>query len=158
MALDLSKLTPAPWELVLQDWQPPQLLAADKMSGLIGTGHTESAEAMLQFAALARNAFDVKVRRGWSEIRIDGLWMAVDDRGRPIDDTWLVQHPDRTPTMQRFWPYPYISLVEANKWYRENVEFVQRIEAGLDKADKIQDEQEKWLTDPEMGEHPDDLR
>lgn len=114
--MDLTELTPAPWEVKLDRgsgifYVPlpggyPMLLAEDD--------DDHRRRAALELAALARNALDVMVRRGWS--------VGSDDFGKTFClgvgcgcDLWM------WAKAQRFTD-PFTALVEADRWYRENVE------------------------------------
>lgn len=127
MGIDLSKLAPAPWR---------------GLSGMVIGGHVVatvdcefyvmgpsaappcSAQVHIDFIALARNAFDVVMRRGWSAKRlIDGRWVAM---------TWAVDpHECHAVILDsngiEEWdvaarPDPFTALVEADAWYKANVE------------------------------------
>jgi hypothetical protein len=120
--LDLSKLTPAPWynerrfsngcEIV------PRICCeknasreCGRIADLVGAPYLgyESTLVNAEFIALARNAFDVMVRRGWS-IRKDKL-----------GSRWHVPEAHR-PNYCAAGDDPFTALVEADKWYKENVE------------------------------------
>ncbi len=107
--IDLSKLAPAPWSVEagegLVDGNGLPLLQADDDVWLL----------TLEASALARNALDVMMRRGWEPRRYEcpmggnPSWQAYWSDGRCVDATNL-------------WPNPFTALVEADKWFRENVE------------------------------------
>lgn len=66
-----------------------------------------------KFIDLARNAFDVMMRRGWSAQCVDkNFWYVCDDCG---DDVVLEES-------SHHWEDPFTALVEADKWYREHGE------------------------------------
>jgi hypothetical protein len=96
--MDLSKLTPNLWTY--------QLHGPDR-----------------EFVEFAAKAFDVMMRRGWSAISPgpldDGEWWIgnIDIVGRGVKQG--VNGP--LLGMQK-WHDPFTALVEADKWYRENVE------------------------------------
>jgi hypothetical protein len=94
--MDMSKLTPAPWG---KDWHAVEGCCSE----------TDS-----EFIALARNAFDVLMRRGWAVAKHFDHWAVFynDD-----DMTWVVPW-DQWPK----WSDPFTALVEADKWYKENIE------------------------------------
>lgn len=110
MSIDLSKLSPAPWTVHKashEDADPDEAFVLfgggthdyDRDSTMIDTNHAS-------FIALARNAFDVMMRRGWSvEQWHDGRW-SLDHVIRPF--CW---------TDAMAWPDPFTALVEADKWY-----------------------------------------
>ena len=115
MSIDLSKLLPAPWEpdhemvyfgAVDDRGRPDSLVVAECRSPEVA-----------QFVALARNAIDVLIRRGWAvrHSEFDGMW-------------WLAHAGTPHPKAFRDWSEenafadPFTTLIEADKWYRENVE------------------------------------
>jgi hypothetical protein len=125
---DPSKLSPAPWVVRVDpelDWS-----CIPKPNGyplLMGEDESEDCRAALAFAALARNAEDVMLRRDWHAKRIgDGCWLALTGHDRPITDEWLAQDESRIPS-RRFWPHPFVALVEADEWYKANVEAAQSV-------------------------------
>ncbi len=74
-------------------------------------GDFESGEGIV----LARDAYKVMMRRGWGICR--------------LPDGWGVLAPEKPvfPENRTIWglwvgPDPFTALVEADKWYRENVE------------------------------------
>jgi hypothetical protein len=81
--------------------------------GSFGWWEGEDGNADAAFIALARNAFDVMMRRGWGIFRLK-------------DETWRVQDEFSLWLWNdgRFFdgPDPFTALVEADRWYRENVE------------------------------------
>jgi hypothetical protein len=85
--MDLSKLSPAPWN------------CGDER------GHNETED---YFIALARNAFDVMMRRWWY--------------AQPEDDGWSVVGSGFSEVIESRHADPFTALVEADKWYKENVE------------------------------------
>lgn len=90
--IDLANLTPAPW-----------ISAPFKSDGSGGTW-LDIADA--HFIAIARNAFDVMMRRGWSvKCFQSGRWYV--DNG----SEYLNSADD-----------PFTALLEADAWYKANVE------------------------------------
>jgi len=123
--MDLNKLTPAPWF-----WSKcGNWIFGPDVNGIVGEHilcyntdddglHGEQADK--DFIALARNAFDVMMRRGWSPCLAeeDGPldeWTLFDSGGLPVISCPGV-------TVPRIWPDPFTALVEADEWYKENVE------------------------------------
>ena len=129
--MDLEKLSPAPWifdERVrcMAIYAGPAVSCFDDLEetvAYIGWGvggppweHARR-RADWSFCALARNAFDIMMRRGWSV-----------DQIRP-GGTWIVSNP---AWAQREYPMygkvfakaddPFTALVLAEKWYIENAE------------------------------------
>jgi hypothetical protein len=58
-------------------------------------------------AALARNAFDVMMRRGLSPERMGDTWIVNDEDARAVCDL--------NSELMR-WPDPFTAVVEANQW------------------------------------------
>ena len=137
MSIDLTKLTPAPWVYdertgiasvfagtppdCLLSHNLPRCIASKSASwSPIGTGGliagwtwNEADLADMEFIALARNAFDVMMRRSWT-YGIDRneriyIW---DARGYDVEGL-----PDR-----EWGSNPFTALVEAEKWYREHID------------------------------------
>jgi hypothetical protein len=122
--MDLSKLAPAPWTsdgcyvhgpVVVGDGDVPDY---SSMTIYDEGGHNED-EA--KFIALARNAFDVMMRRGWYAVTRGDEWtvpfcLAEEDAGFP----WKAY--ESVTGKEASWPDPFTALVEADRWYRENVE------------------------------------
>lgn len=79
------------------------------------------ASNMAAFAALARNALDVMMRRGWGVV--------LNPEAGPMQG-WLVELPNASYPMgtkmydlvNARWKDPFTALVEADAWYREHVE------------------------------------
>jgi len=62
----------------------------------------------MAFIVLARNAFDVMMRRGWSVRKdLDGEWFCMESSR----DGLAIKAKD-----------PFTALVEADRWYKANVE------------------------------------
>jgi hypothetical protein len=110
--IDLTKLTPAPWE-------------ADESHIVYGRKGTlretpgfakfesEHRNTDAEFTALARNAFDVMIRRGWSAVcDLDQWAIQWNQHGIHIDEVYRTKR----------WPDPFTALVEADEWYKANVE------------------------------------
>ena len=106
--MDLNKLTPAPW--LISAPASDQFPAVVKQTGFPILLSEEDNVADLQFAALARNAFDVMMRRGW--------WPISQGPGTQ----WLVVIPDVNRLEQGGGfvdDDPFTALIEADRWYRE---------------------------------------
>jgi hypothetical protein len=117
--MDLEKLSPAPWASV----QRAVPVTSDGHGFILADGLREVGrfrrEVDCDFAALARNASDVRVRRGWYTVPLnrDGnrvvTWIAMNtfaveiERGGNTGTYFVAEDPD-TP------------LVEAERWYREH--------------------------------------
>ncbi len=104
--IDLSNLSASPWEaLPLNSEQWIVQYPDGEDVSLLDETHAA-------FIAIARNAFDIMMRRGWYPYPfLDGYW-GIDARPASI--------PEELATQQ--WPDPYTAIVEADKWFRENVE------------------------------------
>jgi hypothetical protein len=122
--IDLSKLTRAPWHANM-GWHHGG--AVSTPCGRIELGEDREDDAA--FIALARNAFDVLQRRGWSICR-EHLW---GDPVRRNKLAWIVRWPNYLDGKlgeivgplgnELIWAAdPFTALVEADKWYREQVE------------------------------------
>lgn len=134
--IDLTKLTPAPWRSERRYSNECEIVprihsarSKDRECGwvadLVGAPYLgyESTLVNAEFIALARNAFDVMMRRGWYPAKVN--WHAEGV------NCWGVVQPSLgnnrmmgtlTSTEPYLWPDPFTALVEADKWYRENVE------------------------------------
>lgn len=136
--IDLSKLTPAPWAVVEECPEGPFDIGQRTVVGpesvtiieLKNDGcasdpspdyvHLFKADA--EFIALARNAFDVMMRRGWTANRQeDGWWVDATFDNADDSDNW---HPDNFQRWirEKLWPDPFTALVEADRWFKEHVE------------------------------------
>lgn len=126
--MDVSKLTPLPLEIV-RGMAPGSYDCAEvrtipplkrgKRTGEYGqtVGHFGHRRTDAEFYLLARQAFDVMMRRGWYAYpallvgsqawRVAGLSMPDD---REMDRLGL------------FFSDPFTALVEADKWYALNIE------------------------------------
>jgi hypothetical protein len=130
-------LNPAPWVFSENDsegnvfpviysasCEPGQnLVATLSCSGHL-SGNLKCNRADGEFIALARNAFDVMMRRRWYAAYEDGAgdpcfsgWYAVEEHGVAIDMS-PVKGTKEYPIKKD----PFTALVEADKWYRGNVE------------------------------------
>lgn len=82
----------------------------------------EQDEANAEFIALARNAFDVMMLRGWQVERWQNkfgnyFWRVSQSPFHPTTEFWKYLE-------KRQWVDPFTALVEADKWHRENCEDV----------------------------------
>lgn len=118
--MDLDKLTPAPWEAGMLAGGEFTVYSTSAEPGRNGvctmyasgwlSGNLKHKIDDGEFIALARNALDVMMRRGWGVMRLSGVpaWRAVDWEGREI--------------LSGFYDDPFTALVQADRWYREHVE------------------------------------
>lgn len=106
--MDPSKLTPA------ESWCPENWDAFTLTWLRSDRGRND-----LEFLKLARAAFDVQMRRGWSvdQIRPDGPWMVS-------GPAWAADPKDREVIGHVVHKDPFTALVEADRFYREHVEDV----------------------------------
>lgn len=124
MAIDLEKLSAAPWRhngfhtIISGDFR---IAECDlDLSGV-------ECEANADFIALARNAFEVMMRRGWtadkSSVEGEGwrVMMFGDHFAFTEDGEAGTFRSDRITAIPH-WPDPFTALVEADAWYRANVE------------------------------------
>jgi hypothetical protein len=78
----------------------------------VPTDDLDVAENDAAFLSLARNAFDVMMRRHWEPEQM------LAEKGQP----WGVDSAERqlpTRLVDMRWPDPFTALVEADKWFRE---------------------------------------
>ncbi len=116
MSIDLTRITPAPW------FAKGEGICCGVYQGEYGKQGVpidlqDPTWADAQFIALARNAFDVMMRRGWHTRKVGGKWHVVEPqehkvlyRGQGMEAI-CIDAGD-----------PFTALVEADKWYAENVE------------------------------------
>lgn len=121
MTINLEKLTPAPWEVngVALIHNPRRIDPAGRVAFM--EPHCQRSDAA--FIALARNAFDVMMRRGWHAVRDrsrDGQhWVAVSYEKDPYESNPIMTDEDG---LEDWRPDPFTALVEADAWYKANVE------------------------------------
>jgi hypothetical protein len=114
--MDASKLSPAPWH-VKGPWSNGlfDVVADAPDYGRSPAINLDAVDA--EFIALARNAFDVMMRRGWWAARLkDGKWRV---------STFCAIHGEsafRKFLVHQMCDDPFTALVEADKWYREKNE------------------------------------
>lgn len=123
--IDLTKLSPAPWDAVRISDDVAVVVhkggPASFTSIFHNTGNLDewpwANESDADFIALARNAIDVMMRRGWyAALEREGFvnrnkWIVREKTGMCVAGAGAVEYPD-----------PFTALVEADKWYRENIE------------------------------------
>lgn len=108
--IDLTKLTPAPWKHV--SGNEASFSAVESGDGMFVVLWQPN-QYDLEFIALARNAFDVMMRRGWGIVLFPSGWtIAIKD----VSESFI---------MNKFrgmrWPDPFTALVEADAWYMKNI-------------------------------------
>ncbi len=127
MSIDLSNLPPAPWfvgslpyhvkALCDKEGEPP--VGESEAFRLANTwsGHAaprmEIAKTVAAFAVLARNAFDIMLRRGWG---VERVW----NNDLRVYRWYIVADAPRA--LREGFADPFTALVEADRWYAENVE------------------------------------
>lgn len=139
--MDLSKLTPAPWiatEAI--EWHPKQRGSFTDRGAFIMHGDRVVVEGGLQdeqggavgvlkqvdaeFIALARNAFDVMMRRGWGVVWIGGLvkkW-GVDWNLDNVPPRFHDLLRDAVVSGSLYADDPITAIIESDRWYAENVD------------------------------------
>ncbi len=124
--MNLEKLTPAPWD-VTADTSSAMPAVVDAEGKPVAWVPLEAAD-LRHFIALARNAFDVMMRRGWWAIEVN---VTTEDELPPFSKghgkIWRVSSfcgplPLKKFTKEQIAPDPFTALVEADRWYKENVE------------------------------------
>ncbi len=145
--MDLTKLTPAPWGHYHPSELPKDIRFAwgvgvgetggylfrltsshdPKLSGGGGGGHNPPKDVDAAFISLARNAFDVMMRRGWGAASVNYeegqaprfgiVWGTLGGVSKGAK-FW----EDVNPLCSMHWPDPFTALVEADRWYVEHVE------------------------------------
>ncbi len=120
MSLDLTKLTPAPWCVRHGELDSSVFCGSenplDAKCGFHLPGSTDAA-----FIALARNAFDVMMRRKFSPEKVGENEFSVLMDGETLGSMWI-GFTDPYTGKRLVWADPFTALVEADEWYRENVE------------------------------------
>ncbi len=124
--MDISKLTPAPWQAEVERRRVMCSQRSGKTVFRCGSeGRRPEDEADIEFVALARNAFDVMMRRSL---------FAAPSTYEPVNGElrWIVLCETRAGTKNAVpfeaWPHsagwlcPLTALVEADKWLAENVD------------------------------------
>lgn len=125
--MDPTNLAPAPWKAVRKTdtlhLDGDAEIGFAELLGPRGGSYRgvrfEFTNDEAEFVTLARNAFDVMLRRGWTARRLStGSWIVQDSNNQPL------QEPHRRPDLTDWFEAadPFTALVEADKWYRENVE------------------------------------
>jgi hypothetical protein len=114
-------------ELALAPWHVEDHADSDHFPGLVRVYMKRSGDdpspwvadvglsrSNAEFIALARNAFDVMMRRGWGVTtdRYVDLWDAIHG-----DTGGIVMEGS-----ERGFPDPFTALVEADAWYKANIE------------------------------------
>lgn len=106
--MNIDKLTPAPWGFADGCWVDPEGNPVfETSSDQLIVGNVDD----IEFVSLARNAFDIMMRRGWWAVCDSEKWWVRGEGTGPY-----LYHNDQP------WADPFTALTEADKWYRENVE------------------------------------
>ncbi len=123
--MDIGRLTPAPWVTgknlhpLSENFMQPAvaMIGSSKAIAVFPLGDSDDVECDdAEFTALARNAFDVMMRRGWYAIPVCDCWEAV---AGAKERHWLwIGGAGARPIAKD----PFTALVEADKWYKEHVE------------------------------------
>ena len=131
MSIDLTKLTPAPWSTggtfmpgspAEQQWVWGPRVKHTDQSGTVVAERVKPTNAA--FIALARNAFDVMMRRGWYACRVSvGTQTGDVEKYRLSKDfRYIIENEDWWLASQKWYDDPFTALVEADKWYRDHIE------------------------------------
>jgi hypothetical protein len=121
--IDLEKLTPAPWTPAIEsdrgyrgeEYGRFYFPTFEEVPFGFDVGLEQIAANDAEFIALARNAFDVMMRRGWTVVRRKGKWFVAS-----VDENLVEKFKGRM--MDSPANDPFTALVEANRWYEEHVE------------------------------------
>ena len=109
--MDISKLAPAPWESRRDKSGDLWIVCPDSDASLQDESHVE-------FFVLARNAFDVMMRRGWYPERCgsvkDGTW-----RIAKVFKYLSYECEEWEQFTANEWPDQFTALVEADKFLSE---------------------------------------
>ncbi len=113
MSLDLTKLSPAPWE-----WNGSWRVchSAESRIGVVcdtatnNNSRTWENQANAAFIALARNAFDIQMRRGWGVILTPEGWTIS------LEGAFAGSQKLRDAGWRGWFTDPFTALVEADKW------------------------------------------
>jgi hypothetical protein len=131
--MDLSKISPAPWQAdervrCAAVYSGEKVNCFDDLDDVIcykefGEPASEARIANWEFIALARNAFDVMMRRRW--FVVPQSWAFDEGKGAKIVRRWGVRGDgfdlDEIPRNGTF-SDPFTALVEADRWYKEYVD------------------------------------
>ncbi len=128
--MDLSKLTPADeFEMVIDcDSRKDHTRGTQFWACTPDRDTREEASADAELHTLARNAFDVMMRRGWTAERFSLLGGGFSWRIPMVQANDMIrQHGADAAEFKSFailakWPDPFTALVEADRWYATNVE------------------------------------
>jgi len=142
--VDFSLVTPAPWNFA--EWSPGEtdhesawgtseppdpacLFTGEEPDGhniifyQSGFQEDKTANANLAFAALARNACDVMIRRKWTVRPHKDGYVAVERLTDVWEDHAIIKDVDGLEDWDvAVRPHPFTALVAADEWYKENVE------------------------------------
>lgn len=118
MTFDPKQLMPAPWEVYCESNNEDYPSISGLTCGLHGGDSCIIDINHANFIALARNAFDVMMRRGWIA-------------ARATTGEWVVKHGDGLAKYEIldkpsgglfFASDPFTAIVEADRWWKEYVE------------------------------------
>ena len=130
--MNLEQLTPEPW--VAAEGQVADATLDTRVAECSGMVDDETALANSEFIALARNAFAVMMRRGWHVERFSLMgggfaWRiplnVANDmiRQQGANAAQFVRYADIAK-----WSDPFTALLEADRWYKENVEALAHVQ------------------------------
>ena len=117
MSIDLNKLAMwTAWKLQQTASVGGKLVGGIVPSPLIEGDHCVYFDPdFAEFVAIARAAFDVMMRRKWEP----QAWLEGGQSSWGVDSSEKEMPYDLCDMR---WPDPFTALVEADKWYKENVE------------------------------------
>lgn len=120
--MNLEKLSAAPWRASGCDKHSE--IRNPVLSCFMVRGPNGPAQSVddKEFAALARNAFDVMMRRGWT---VKKLYPDKSEWGIETRKGWWFENASQNGESMNslcWYPDPFTALVEADKWYVANVE------------------------------------
>lgn len=114
MPFDPRKLTPAPWHYGgCKSHADESGLSCSQVRDQ--RGDVVPKNEVGQFAADARNAFDVMMRRGWYPVLDMGRWYISGENAARLDGTSFGEAHNDLAAM-------FTALIEADKWYAASVE------------------------------------
>lgn len=123
MSIDLTKLTPAPWYVTTNDYGTEFTVCA-KLNGQVARIVSWHSDIDAEFIALARNAFDIMMWHGWHAVPLRFTDDGCDQWGVKSADAMVetIAESGFSKKSCTFWPDPFTALVEADAWYRANIE------------------------------------
>ena len=106
MAIDLEKLSPAPWDKVAGD-----IFSTSVPGGVLVLSDAGLTPTDEEFIVLARNAFDVMMRRGWYMSSDEDRWYLSGRRCMELPTAFLSRKATPFDAAE--------NMVEADRWMKE---------------------------------------